>query len=239
MDRHITTERHYICIEGTIGAGKTTLCRELAKREDVLGPNPCVQLEPAEQSKGGNPYLSDYYADPNRWAFEMQLFLLISRFNSQLVAQDKTLAGECSVIADRSYFGDRCFAEVQNILGTMDDRSFRTYLMHHKRMQCYLLYPSAMVWLHVDPELALKRIAKRRSEIEGRQCEAGIDIKYMTLLDEAISRMMESMRSYTNVIDIYPFNADGTERTPKEISDLIINAISGTPRRYDAWQGIG
>ena len=61
----------HIAIAGNIGSGKTTLTKMLAKR---YGWHP--HFEPVDN----NPYLADYYADMERWAFNLQIYFLNKRF---------------------------------------------------------------------------------------------------------------------------------------------------------------
>ena len=70
-----------IIVEGNIGAGKSTFAQHLARALDGE-----YLPEPAD---GTNPYLEDYYRDPARWAFEMQMFLLTRRYRAQKYAQGK------------------------------------------------------------------------------------------------------------------------------------------------------
>jgi deoxyguanosine kinase len=64
----------FIAIEGVIGVGKTTLARMLAP--DLGGE---ALLEVFEE----NPFLSDFYADRARYAFQTQIFFLLSRYRQQ------------------------------------------------------------------------------------------------------------------------------------------------------------
>lgn len=98
-----------IIVEGNIGAGKSTFAQHLAKALDGE-----YLPEPAD---GTNPYLADYYADPAKWAFEMQMFLLTRRYRAQKYAQGKVRHKGGFVVLDRSYYGDVCFANVQRQLG--------------------------------------------------------------------------------------------------------------------------
>lgn len=224
--------KKFVIVEGLIGAGKTSLALALGKRMDAF-----VQQEPAE---GVNPYLSSYYADPKSYAFKMQIYLLKERFRAHLAAQSLVLANAMNVVSDRSYFGDRCFMEVQVQDGyfTKDDRD--TYLDLHKDMQRSILYPTCMIYLKTDVRLAMERIARRMTEKEGRLCECAISEGYMRSLALAIDRMIQSMRRYTTVIDIDPIDHD-TERE-KTVDELVdecmrrIDAIHVDP--YDTWQGV-
>ena len=70
-----TRSKHpYIAIEGGIGVGKTTLARRLQPRF-----NGQTMLEAFDE----NPFLSDFYADRAQYAFQTQLFFLLSRYRQQ------------------------------------------------------------------------------------------------------------------------------------------------------------
>lgn len=238
MDR-LTTDKRYICIEGNIGAGKSSLAEALSTDKTaarVLGDHVIWQPEPAE---GRNPYLDLYYADPARYALPMQIYLLSQRRRSQMAAQALCLSGVASVIADRSYFGDRCFAEIQRDLGYFSEVDFSTYLSLHKDMQAELLYPSAFIWISTSPELCLQRIARRRSAIAGRKCEAGISLEYLQRLDKSITRMMSAMDRYTPVLELSATYEDGTERPLSALCSIIADWLYGLDVPYDSWQGIG
>ena len=67
-------EPNYICIEGVIGAGKTSLASMLGEYLDAR----VIYERPDE-----NPFLEDFYTDPPRFAFQTQLFFLLSRYRQQ------------------------------------------------------------------------------------------------------------------------------------------------------------
>ena len=65
---------YHICVEGTIGVGKTSLVNLLADRLEAR-----TVLEKFED----NPFLSDFYRDRDRYAMQTQLFFLLSRYKQQ------------------------------------------------------------------------------------------------------------------------------------------------------------
>ena len=74
----------YIVVEGVIGVGKTTLVRYLSRKYSM----PLV-LEVVEE----NPFLPKFYEDMDRWAFQTQLFFLVSRFDQQSVVKKAAMQG--------------------------------------------------------------------------------------------------------------------------------------------------
>lgn len=180
-----------IIIEGNIGAGKTTFAKHLARE---LGGE--FLPEPDETT---NPYLADYYKDPQRWAFEMQMFLLTRRFRAQRYAQASVRYHGGYVIIDRSYYGDICFANVQKQLGYFSERDYQTYIYHHDDMKWYIEPPSLSIFLDVDPQTCKTRIGKRLSEREGRQCESSISLDYLNRLDYEIQELSHEMQKKCKV----------------------------------------
>ena len=67
---------YYVAIEGPIGVGKTSLANLLAEK---LGARKV--LEDFED----NPFLADFYEEPERFAFQTQLFLSFMVFSPKIV----------------------------------------------------------------------------------------------------------------------------------------------------------
>ena len=91
----------FLVIEGLIGVGKTTLCRLLGERWSAR-----LVLEPWE----ANPFLANFYADPERFAFPAQMFYLATRYSQQLNIRQGDLFAPL-VVADYLFDKDRIFAE--------------------------------------------------------------------------------------------------------------------------------
>lgn len=190
-----------VWIEGIIGAGKTTLTNQLA---DIFQFRPI--LEPVET----NPYLERFYQDPKRWGFAMQIELLHRRYAMQkLAAYEATMCGGFKgSILDRGLPGDRVFARLLRLSGNMDELEWQTYERAYSIMACSLTPPSLLVFLDLEPEVALERVRAR-----ARSAEAGIPLKYLQDLrkgyldllveiesgQHAWSRGMEVMRIPWNV----------------------------------------
>src|SRR5574342_772301 len=93
----------YVAIEGVIGVGKTTLARLLQPHFDAD-----LLLEVFEE----NPFLSDFYADRQRYAFQTQIFFLLSRYRQQNNTVPKILASGRSLLADYTFAKDALFAAI-------------------------------------------------------------------------------------------------------------------------------
>ena len=155
----------YLAMEGVIGVGKTTLAR-------LLGPmfDASLLLEAFEE----NPFLSDFYADRRRYAFQTQIFFLLSRYHQQRDNVPPALA-QGSLIADYTFQKDSLFARL-NLQGD----ELETYFKLHAALAERLQMPDLTVYLQVETRAALQRIAFR-----DRTYERDMDPEYIERLNRA------------------------------------------------------
>ena len=175
----------FIGISGIIGAGKSTLAQDLAGRLGYKAYN-----EPVKD----NPYLEDFYADMNRWGAMMQIHLLFRRFEQH---QQIVWNSEKGAVQDRTIYEDTIFARMLNEAGFINQRDYDTYLGHFNLMKRYLVYPDLLLYLRVEPETSLQRIAER-----GRKAESGITLDYMQKLHDGYESFIEEMSRYTRVLTL-------------------------------------
>ncbi len=175
----------FIGISGIIGAGKSTLTQKLAESLGYLAFN-----EPVKD----NPYLEDFYSDMNRWGAMMQIHLLFRRFEQH---QQIVWNSEKGAVQDRTIYEDTIFARMLNEAGFIDQRDYDTYLGHFNLMKRYLVYPDLLLYLRVDPQTSLQRIAER-----GRKAETGITLDYMQKLHDGYENFIEEMSRYTRVLTL-------------------------------------
>jgi len=188
-----------VIVEGLIGAGKSTLTQELGV---ALGPNTLTLMEPDEKD-AANPYLSDFYADKERWSFTMQIHLLGARYKMQLAAQWHAMSDRGHACLDRSFYGDTCFARMMSRTGEISAREFETYRMLYQTMTASVLLPSVCVRLRVSPEIAAERIRHRAAGREGRKSELGIDLDYLRALEREIETTTNVLQQQgVKVIDV-------------------------------------
>ena len=156
-----------IAIAGNIGAGKTSLTKQLSKSlkyksyyEDVIA----------------NPYLDDFYNHMERWSFNLQIYFLNSRFK-QLVSIDN---GKENVIQDRTIYEDAfIFAPNLNAMGLMTQRDYNNYLSLFDTMINLVKPPDLLVYLQSSIPNLVNKIHKR-----GRDYEKTISIEYLSRLNE-------------------------------------------------------
>ena len=89
-ETHFVKGARYIVVEGPIGVGKTTLARLLAEEFNAR-----VILEQVEE----NPFLKKFYDEPRTYAFQTQLFFLLSRYRQQVHLAQQDLFSQ-STVAD-------------------------------------------------------------------------------------------------------------------------------------------
>jgi len=146
----------YIAIEGVIGVGKTTLARLLQPTFEAE-----VLLEIFEE----NPFLSDFYADRARYAFQTQIFFLLSRYHQQNNSIPKILDSKKNLIADYTFAKDALFAGI-NLKGD----ELVMYRKVHEALGEKIPKPDLLVYLQAHTDTLMSRIAFRDRSYE-RQME--------------------------------------------------------------------
>lgn len=177
----------HIAITGNIGAGKTTLAHQLAGHYgwDVL-----------YEAVDDNPYLADFYADMPRWAFNLQVFFLNSRFAQvkQIMAVREANAlhpnQHRTVVQDRTIYEDAAiFARNLADSGQMSDRDYRTYLGLFDNMMSLVQPPDLMLYLRADLPKLRGQIDKR-----GRDFEKTIADDYLLSLNRLYEDFVANYR---------------------------------------------
>lgn len=163
----------FLAIEGAIGVGKTTLARLLQPRFEAE-----LLLEAFEE----NPFLSDFYADRARYAFQTQMFFLLSRYRQQQVAP--AALARSPLIADYTFAKDSLFARM-NLAGDELDVYGQLYDVLADRTPV----PDLVVYLRADTDLLMFRIAMR-----DRSFEREMDRTYIEDLRQAYE---EHFSTYT------------------------------------------
>lgn len=159
----------YLAIEGVIGVGKTTLARML---QPVFLA--AVNLEVFEE----NPFLSSFYQDRARYAFQTQMFFLLSRYHQQRRGVPPILASGEALISDYTFEKDALFART-NLAGDELEMYYRV----HEALAEKIPNPDLVVYLRATTETLMQRIALRDRPYE-RQMERA----YIEQLNEAYDR---------------------------------------------------
>lgn len=161
----------FIAIEGAIGVGKTTLARLL--KEEL---HSALLLEVFEE----NPFLSSFYQDRARYAFQTQMFFLLSRYRQQ--QQVPARLSREPLISDYMFAKDRLFAEL-NLHGD----EWEVYQQIHRALAQQIPSHDLVVYLRADTDVLMSRITQRDRPYE-RNMEAG----YIDELRRAYERFFQS-----------------------------------------------
>jgi len=173
----------YIAIEGVIGVGKTTLARLLQPAFEAE-----ILLEVFEE----NPFLSDFYGDRARYAFQTQIFFLLSRYRQQNSAAPQVLAAGKNLIADYTFAKDALFAGI-NLRGD----ELAMYHKVHEALGEKIPKPNLLVYLQASDDTLMKRIALRDRPYE-RQMERA----YIHELNEAYEDFFSKPFDHAPVLKI-------------------------------------
>lgn len=178
----------YFAIEGVIGVGKTTLARLLQTRFEAE-----LVLEVFEE----NPFLSSFYSDRTRYAFQTQIFFLLSRYHQQRRNISSRIEQAKTIISDYTFEKDSLFARI-NLSGDELDM----YYTVQEALAEKITKPDLVVYLRANTDTLMKRIAMR-----DRPYERQMDRNYIDLLN----------RTYD---DFYIHSAHTTQVLPIETDDL-------------------
>jgi deoxyguanosine kinase len=151
----------YIAIEGVIGVGKTTLARLLQPAFEAR-----VLLEEFDE----NPFLAKFYEDRARYAFQTQIFFLLSRYDQQRNKVPELLRNGTSLIADYTFDKDALFARI-NLQGDELD----TYDRLHAALAEKIPAPELVVYLRASTDVLMQRITLRDRAYERNMDRAYID----------------------------------------------------------------
>ena len=155
---------YHIAIEGTIGVGKTSLAKLLAERLEGR-----LVLEKFDE----NPFLGEFYKDPNHYAFQTQLWFLLSRYRQQQDLQQMDLFTS-ALISDYMFVKDRLFAALN-----LNDNEMKLYDMVARILEKNIVQPDLVIFLQSDTERLMENIKKR-----GRDYEVSMDWKYIDALNQ-------------------------------------------------------
>lgn len=147
----------YICIEGNIGSGKTTLAKKLAAHLDA-------KFLP-EQFED-NHLLPLFYEDKNRYAFPLEYSFLIARFE-QLKRELHTARGH--IVSDFSIYKCLWFAKAN-----LSKKEYKLFEKHFSAFVSQLPVPSLVVYIDTSVDNLKQNIKKR-----GRLFELGIAASYL------------------------------------------------------------
>ena len=150
----------YVAIEGTIGVGKTSLANLFSEKLRAK-----LILEAFED----NPFLTDFYEDPESNAFQTQLWFLLQRYQQQQELRQVDMFQNL-VVTDYMFVKDRLFAALN-----LNEKEMSLYDSVAKMMEKNIIHPDLVIFLQADTETLMKNISKRGREFEKNMSEDYID----------------------------------------------------------------
>ena len=200
----------HIAIAGNIGSGKTTLTNMLVKRYKWT-----PRFEPVDV----NPYLEDFYADMNRWSFNLQIYFLNKRFRDVVeISKSKE-----TIIQDRTIFEDaRIFAPNLHAQGYMSDRDFANYSELFDLMMSLVGLPDLLIYIRSTIPNLIAQISKR-----GREFEQSIRIDYLTELNERYEEWIANYPGKLLIVDGDTTKFESNPQDFKKITDQIDSILYG------------
>ena len=200
----------HIAIAGNIGSGKTTLTNMLVKRYKWT-----PRFEPVDV----NPYLEDFYADMNRWSFNLQIYFLNKRFRDVVeISKSKE-----TIIQDRTIFEDaRIFAPNLHAQGYMSDRDFANYSELFDLMMSLVGLPDLLIYIRSTIPNLIAQISKR-----GREFEQSIRIDYLTGLNERYEEWVANYPGKLLIVDGDTTKFESNPQDFKRITDQIDSILYG------------
>jgi len=155
---------YFLVIEGVIGAGKTSLAHIMAEKLSAR-----LVLEKFEE----NPFLEDFYRDPERYAFQTQLYFLLSRYRQQMELKQIDLFTNL-LISDYMFAKDKLFATLN-----LNEKEMSLYNLIAQQLEKDLPKPDLVVYLQASTDHLMVNIKKR-----GRSYEKSINHDYIDSLNQ-------------------------------------------------------
>lgn len=191
-----------VWVEGLLAAGKTTFCRQMAKR---------LNFKFLEEPVGANFLLAPFYRElretghAKTHAFAMQILLLHLRYSMKQEAsfkavrlaytkpeegQDPSEENYAGILVDRSFAGDRVFAKTHVAAGNIEPLHWKVYETCYEIMARTIQPPVLFLYLDVQAETAHKRMQMR-----DRKSEIEVPLEYLQTLREGYEELIRELRS--------------------------------------------
>ena len=147
----MTAKKKYLVVEGPIGVGKTSLAKMIANE---------FQARSIFEKVEDNPFLVKFYEDPETYAFQNQIFFLLSRYQQQRELSQQDLFNQ-NTVADYLFAKDKIFATL-----TLSSEELSLYQQLYELLDPRVPKPDLVVYLQARPEILYKRIKKRDKSYE-------------------------------------------------------------------------
>ena len=200
---------YHITVEGSIGVGKTSLAKILAEEFQAQ-----LILEKFEE----NPFLSEFYKNSKQYAFQTQLFFLLSRYKQQDEFKQTNLFNKY-VVSDYMFMKDRIFAALN-----LSDKEIVLYDKIANILEKNIAYPDLIIFLQSDTERLMENIKKR-----GRSYEKNMDWNYIDSLNQIYNEFFFRYdKSPLLIINTNDIDFVNDKNDFNEILSIIRNPVNGT-----------
>ena len=198
----------YIAIEGVIGVGKTSLAHLFAEHL-----NGRLVLENPEE----NPFLEDFYRNPAAYAFQTQIFFLLSRYKQQKEFPQQDLFHPVT-IADYLFAKDKIFAHIN-----LSENELVLYDHIIELMEPGIPKPDLVIYLQSSTDRLMKNI-----KIRGRDYEKPMTEEYIRTLNEAYNHFFFNYHE-TPLLVVNSSRIDfvNKQKDLENLIDVIARPISG------------
>ena len=205
---HFLTQFNRICVEGTIGCGKTSLAKRIA--EDL-------QAKLFLERFAENPFLPKFYDDPNRYAFPLEMSFLADRFKQQRdLSEQLNLFGQ-GVVSDYEVHKSLIFTQF-----TLSSDEFALYRTIFYNMMPDVQKPDLYILLKQTTPRLLLNIKKR-----GRSYERTIDAEYLDKVRQGYQEFKRSHPDWNIVeIDLSELDFVSNDSDYHEVINQLRNALS-------------
>ena len=200
------TRARYIAIEGPIGVGKSSFAKLIAEN---YGAEPIFEV--VEE----NPFLEKFYINRSSYAFQTQIFFLMSRYR-QLADLSQADLFDRVTVCDYLLQRDLVFARL-NL--TEDELSL--YLDIFRALLRKVAKPDLVVYLQADTGRLMERIKER-----GRKMEMSVEKSYIDQVNHAFNEYFFNYKEgplliiNTNQINFVKNESDLTNLLIKIDSDI-------------------
>lgn len=203
----------HIAIEGVIGVGKTSLAGLLT---DKVGGKQVLEI--VEK----NPFLSDFYDDKDKFAFQVQIFFLFSRYHQQEDLMQFDLFKQ-TVFTDYIFEKDKIFAYLN-----LSEKEISLYEKIYNLLVKKVPKPDLVIYLQASTEILMERIRKR-----GREFEKNIPVAYIEELNQAYNYFF--FHYDTSPLLVINSNAMDFVNNPADFERILkeIKAISGGKKYFN------
>ena len=200
---------YYIAIEGPIGVGKTSLANLMSKE---------LSARLVREEFDENPFLPDFYKDPERFAFQTQLFFLLQRYRQQQELRQVDMFQKL-LVTDYMVVKERLFASLN-----LGEKEMQLYDTVANLLERNIIKPDLVIYLQADTDTLMKNIAKR-----GREMETDITYEYIDALSQVYTEYFFRYQD-TPLVIINTNNIDfvHNEDDLKEVIKYIRQPVSGT-----------